>query len=241
MPVSRYAIVLISLFSIVLAGCGTRSISNAGFKPNPYYKGELSEFAVIGIDPKTGERAWGDVPGQTSPLTLPPGSHIMLIQSGTEIPDGELVAEMERVFRVSVFSGSPPAQDGGPEGKSERRAAYASALRAAAMSGGMDYIVCVWGLIDDHRARKAGKTISWVPIVGAVIPDEKQHMSIRLKVAVVDVETGDWGSFLPPAFDSSRFSSRTSRSNVDQKQVYSLKSDAYRAAVDALVARFGSR
>ncbi|MDA0338365.1 MAG: hypothetical protein O2910_00710 [Proteobacteria bacterium] len=165
----------------------------------------------------------------------------MLIQSGADIPDGELVAEMERYYRVSVFSGAPDhdAGDAGSIYISDKN--YANALQSAAEQGGIDHIVCVWGFVEDLRDRKAGKTISWVPILGSIVPDEEQHMSIRLKVAVVDVRTGRWDIFSPPVYDTSRFSSHITREDVDQEQVSSLKGQAYYAAVGALQTRLSAR
>jgi hypothetical protein len=48
------------VITVLLSGCSVRSISNSGYNPggyyprggdnNPFYKGELSEFDVLGID-----------------------------------------------------------------------------------------------------------------------------------------------------------------------------------------------
>jgi hypothetical protein len=39
---------------LFIAGCQTRSISNAGFDSNPFYRGELTEYDIIGeIDHQT--------------------------------------------------------------------------------------------------------------------------------------------------------------------------------------------
>ena len=45
------------------------------------------------------------------------------------------------------------------------------------------------------------KTVSWVPIVNWLMPDEKQHTRIQIKVAVVHVRPGNWSVFSPNAFD----------------------------------------
>lgn len=46
-----------------------------------------------------------------------------------------------------------------------------------------------------NRARN--KVVSWVPILGALVPDENQRMRIRLKVALIDVKSGKWEMFSP--------------------------------------------
>ena len=40
----------IGLFALLLAGCQTRSISNAGYDSDRNYRGELSELQVLGVD-----------------------------------------------------------------------------------------------------------------------------------------------------------------------------------------------
>ena len=52
---------IIVVAALIIAGCGTRSISNSGYyadsdrgygqRNSPFYKGELNEFDVLGIDP----------------------------------------------------------------------------------------------------------------------------------------------------------------------------------------------
>ena len=83
------------------------------------------------------------------------------------------------------------------------------------------------------------RTVSWVPIVGWALPDQRQRMRIRLKMAVVDVRSGHWEMFSPEAFEDSAFSGRVGREGADQAQVWALKDKAYVVAADDLVKRFG--
>jgi hypothetical protein len=63
-------------------------------------------------------------------------------------------------------------------------------------------------------------------------------MRIRLKVAVVDVRTGQWEMFTPEPFEDVDSSGRYARVSSDQAQVAVLKEKGYRAAVDDLVKRY---
>jgi hypothetical protein len=101
-------------------------------------------------------------------------------------------------------------------------------------------IFCYWGVIDSAVEREATKVVSWVPLVGSVIPDETQLMRIRLKVALIDVRSGQWSMFAPEAFVDSALSAALIRAQSDQKQVALLKEKAYKAAVEAFVARYAS-
>jgi hypothetical protein len=68
-----------------------------------------------------------------------------------------------------------------------------------------------------------------------MVPDEQQHMRIRLKVAIIDVRSGSWSVFSPEPFDNRKVSVTPRREVVDQKQVELLKKKAYEASVTELV------
>lgn len=232
---------------VILAGwlsaCGTRSISDSGYHAdsdrrgargsNPFYQGELSEFDVLGIDPKTPitEADIQKAFAAKSRITMPKGSSIMLIQSGAMIPDEIMVKGLERYYNVSVFTGVPGA--GGAQGNS-----YAMALRLAAAKGGYDKMMVYWGILETGRENLATKAVSWVPIVGWALPDENQLMRIRMKVAIVDVRSGQWDMFSPEPFEDLGFSGLYTRVSSDQAQVMTLKDKAYKATVEDLVKRY---
>jgi len=226
----------------MLGACATRSISNSGYQEenyfggksapeNPFYQGELSEFDVLGIDPK-GKITEQDIQKaleQSGRVTLKKGSGVLLIQSGALIPDGSMVESMRKYYNISTFSGVPTKQ----KGKN-----YSKLLRLSAAKGGFTTIVAYWGLLETAQKGLTSKTVSWVPFIGSVIPDEDQHMRINLKLAVVDVKTGGWETFSPTPFDNTAMSSRSTRGAKDQKQIDLLKKQAYAAAAEELVLRY---
>lgn len=235
------AVGAVAVLVCVIGGCATRSISDSGYRregggrtatsDNPFYKGELSELQVIGINPESKvtqedvERAMAS----RQRVIVPKGSSIMLIQSGAMIPDEPMVKAMEKYFSVSVFSGAPAT------GSSTD---YAMLLRLAAAKGGHEKIVAFWGILESAQKGIGTKVVSWVPLVGGVIPDETQEMRIRLKVAVVDVKTGSWDMFSPEPFEDSAASARYTREASDQGLVSVLKAKAYQAAAETLVNRY---
>lgn len=236
-------VLLVVVLLLTLSGCGTRSISDSGYRSggypgsrsdNPFYKGELSEFDVLGID------AGKDVSEQDiaraasekkERLTLRKGNPILLIQSGAMIPDKEMNELMEKYFSVSVFTGVPEP------GKKEN-ASYARALRYAAAKAGIETIVVYWGVLESGTRNLATRSVSWVPIVGWAVPDKAQEIRIRLKVAVIDVKTGQWEMFSPKTFEDTAYSAILNREGSDQEQVALLKTKAYQAAVEGTVARY---
>ncbi|MGV8074896.1 MAG: hypothetical protein AB2L11_10125, partial [Syntrophobacteraceae bacterium] len=236
------AVSTVVLVVLMLSGCSSpRSISDSAYRDetrnqaqapaNPFYKGELSEFEVLGISPETKitEEEINKAFEVRQRFILTKGSSIMLVQSGAMIPDEPMVKALEKYYNVSVFSGIP--MDHGAND-------YAMSLRLAAAKGGYGRIVAYWGLLETAQKNLGTKAVSWVPFIGGAIPDEGQEMRIRLKVAVVDVMSGQWDMFSPEPFQDSALSAHYTRESSDQGQVASLKTKAYEGAAEDLVKRY---
>ena len=230
----------ISIFLTVLAlqGCGVRSISDSGyqaesqssFRPssNSLYKGELTEFEVLGIASQTpaSQEEINRSLEDRQKLTLTKGSPIMLVQSGAIMPDDQMVRALESHHRIVAFSGIPTAPNNGN---------VALALRLAAARGGCEKIMVYWGILETAQKDMSTKTVSWVPIVGGMIPDESQEMRIRLKVAIIDVKSGQWVTLSPKPIEDTSTSARYTRASSDQRQVAALKAHAYAELANGIV------
>jgi hypothetical protein len=223
---------------LLLAGCTTRSISNSGYPSDnshrgghASYRGELSEFDVLGVSVEANITDTDIVSAllDSERPRLRRDSNILLIQSGAELPDEPMMKAMNERYRVTAFSGVPLAKRDGTA------PSIAKALRLAAARGGYDKIVCVWGVLESAEKNQITKTVSWIPIVGYVLPDKEQLMRIRLKAVVVDVASGYWRFVSPPPAASSDFASRMTRAQTDQELVSKLKETGYRNLVQTLV------
>lgn len=248
---------LIGALLLVLGACSTRSISDSGYDPNgargnPFYAGELTEFDLLGIDvsrPATDDEIAEQL-AKRQKVALHKGGSIMVIQSGALIPDDQMVKELDRYFSIVPFTGVPLVERARPSSYSsvsssplvhdERVTNYAKALRLAAAKSGADVIFCYWGMIETAVEREPTKAISWLPLIGSAVPDETQLMRIRLKVAVIDVRTGQWSMFSPEPSVDSALSAALIRAQSDEHQVALIKEKVYRAAVEAFVARYAS-
>jgi len=244
---------------LLMTGCATqvRSISHSEYDvpasrrdadrtvvsdPAFEYRGELSEFDVLGISRGeiTSEAEIQRALDTAQPVRLHPGSSILLIQSGAPFPDGPMVTELSKGFSVVPFSGIPAMRKPGPGGLqtgSSDPETYARSLRLTAARGGNDVILCYWGMLESTSERLPTKTVSWVPLVHWVVPDEKEHMRIRLKLALIDVRSGHWSILSPKPFEDTRVTTGPRRGAVDQKQVERLKKLAYEAGVAELLRR----
>jgi hypothetical protein len=251
----KWKSLLLLMAFAVMAGCTTtRSISNSGH-PDPEarqqfvprgsadpgfaYRGELSEFEVLGVarDRHAFEEDIQQALANARPVQLKSGATLLLIQSGAIFPDAGMVTNLSRHFAVVPFSGVPAHNRTGTGDDTDF--SFSKSLRLAAARGGAETILCYWGILESAQEHIATKTVSWVPVVGWFVPDERQHMRIRLKLALIDVRTGNWSVLSPPAFDSRAFSVSPRRDVADQKLVERLKHKVYAAAVENLVHQYG--
>ncbi len=249
-------ICLLPFCCVVVAGCTryVRPISNAAYGESPkrgmywgpettqapaQYRGELSEFEVLGVTrgQAASENEIRRALEQAKSVKLRPNSSILLIQSGAAFPDGPMIEELGKHFRVVPFSGVPgnAATASRLEYGSGTAESYAKSLRLAAARGGNDCIICYWGILESENEKFPTKTISWLPGVNWVLPDEKEHMRIKLKFAVIDVASGSWTIFSPKEFEQARSSRSPRRGVVDQKMVEAIKKEAYQAGVNELL------
>lgn len=241
-----HRVILLIAVLVALSACATRSISDSGYRgdgrsgANPFYRGELSAYDVIGVDLDRGipeEEIRADLVAR-QPISIKKGSAIMLVQSGAIFADPDMASALERYYTVASFTGVPLQDTRRPDAAQPRQASYSQLFRLAAAKGGLETIVVYWGLLESASAGLGTKAVSWVPIIGGVIPDQSQRMRIRLMVAVIDTRTGQWETFLPEPFEDEAISSQHGRGGSDQEQVAFLKAKAYKAAAEALVTRY---
>lgn len=228
------------LFSVVLLGCSTKPISNAGYKGEDSYRygyqganTELEELAVLGVqtDMEMSEEDIHRALHTATSVKLNRGSHIMLVQSGTDYPDSEMVENMSKYWGVSTLSGNGSRY----EGMDLHRL-----LRFTAAKGGNDQVVVYWGVIESANENLHTKGVSWVPIVGWSVPDETTRMRVVLKFAVIDVSTGRWKTFQSTSVEDELVTSIINRSGEIQQQEIELKKAIYSIAVEQLYHYFNS-
>lgn len=130
-----------------------------------------------------------------------------------------------------TYRTAPPKPEGGD---------YSRLLRLAAAQAGASTIVCYWGILESGTEQIATRTISWLPVMNYFMPDERQHMRIRLKVAIIEVASGTWSVFSVEPRETTKWSARKHREAADQKQVERLKQKAYEAGAKELIQRYST-
>jgi len=231
-----------------LAGCSTRSISDSGYRASSYradYRGELNELAVLGATDQGGiteEMIQAAMAGPRE-VSLRRGDTVVLVQSGARFPDEPMMEAMARYFDIIPLSGVPeqPAAHGRHMAEAPDQRPLDRALRLSAARAGAGTLIVYWGVLESGIENEATKTVSWVPVVGRLVPDESQQMRIRLKAAVIDVATGNWVMLTPETFGDRRLSARVNRESADQAQVALLKEKAYTDFANTLLAQLAER
>jgi hypothetical protein len=214
---------------LFLAGCmATRSISDSGFDRDYSYRGEIREIDLVGSRNETNISESDITEALKSapvPSKLPRGAKVLVIQSGASTPDENFLAEINQSIIAVPFSGVP---DG-------NKSTLSKALRLTAARGGIAHILCYWGVLESAKRDISGKVVSWIPVAGLFVPDEKQEMRIRLRAIIIDVPTGRWTMVTPPPFEDTASSAAVIRKSSDQKQVDRLKRSAYHELAQTLV------
>ncbi|WP_162917526.1 aminopeptidase [Dongia deserti] len=246
----RTCVMALALLAAALGACSSRSISNSGYQEdgyygrNAFYQGEIDELDLF-VPQERDQKFGGDIKAALAdnrPVAAELGKPLLVVQSGALVPDEFMTDALKHHFQVSPFSGVPsrPAYPHANTASTAQPGSFGERLRLAAAQGGYRHILVYWGELEALRSGGVTKAISWVPIVGAVVPDESQDMRIRLKAAIIEVETGRWRMILPESIENSAISASINRASSDQGQVERLKAAGYAKLADMIVAEAGA-
>ncbi|XHS76459.1 hypothetical protein ACFJGW_12015 [Burkholderiaceae bacterium UC74_6] len=242
---TRAFIALPVLLLALLAGCATRSISNSDCDPSRGYgcaanaAPELSEFDVLGIarDARPSDADITAALAHPRMLSLSRSSKLLVIQSGAMFPDAPMMEALKARYNATGFSGRAASPSRSPNDAVDPQS-YSRSLRLAAAQGGCDKLLVYWGVLESARKDNIASHVSWVPVVGWMLPDEREHMRLRLRLALIDVATGQWEMLEPAPVADDSLSTVLSRRDIDQTLVAQLKQRGYAGAADALAQRF---
>ena len=235
----KVKIVLLILTISIVAGCASTSISDSGYKRNneqrswhqnyePEAGKELNELAVIGVAPNAtfDEEQILKSLKEAKPFELTSGSRILLLQSGAQYPDSEMVNSMSSYWDVSTLSGDSRHY--------ANKGSLNKLLRYTAATGGNGYVVVYWGVIETAEKNLQTKGISWVPLLGWSLPDEKTQIRVILKFAIIDVASGQWKMFQPSPVKDEFLSAIINRDGKAQGVEIEMKKAVYARAAKEL-------
>lgn len=215
-----------------LAGCVESSISDDDQSRSAYVGGRASEIDEMDLLGAHGGATEAEIHGallghELGGVHAPVGSSLLVVQSGASSPDSIMLAAIEKSYRVSAFSGRTTTDH-------HRDGSLGRDLRLAAARNGCTHILCYWGKLESIENDEVTKTVSWVPIVGDLVPDEHHFTRLRLRAMLIDVASGRSVMFTPPAAENDALSSGLTRGGSRDKQTYDLKTSAYAGLVGQL-------
>lgn len=224
---------------LLLAGCSTHvTYKEADFSGNKTYKKpgvigpQLSESEVLGIggqgSPITDEE-FRRVLEEVRSFKIKQGSTVLLVQSGAAAPDPAMVGQLSNYFTVVPHSGIP-----GQIALSDSEAGISKALRLAAAQSKAETILVCWGNLELKRDDLPTSLVSWVPVVDFMVPDEYQKMRMSLKVALIDVRSGNWASFRTEPIEEDAVTTRYAREHEHKWPLESIKQKTYASAARTL-------
>jgi hypothetical protein len=198
MRIDPYAFASTCLF-LLLIGCGTQGnyrstdfsgdrVYKKGSEPSP----QLSENEVLDLKPSDSvtDEDIRRILDQTRSFQLKSGSRLLLVQSGAIHPDKAMVEELSPHFTVVPHTGVPSDLR-----QEDFESAVSKALRLAAAHSNAETILVYWGHLEMKRNDLVTSIVSWVPVIDFTVPDEYQKVRMFLKVALIDVRTGQWATF----------------------------------------------
>jgi hypothetical protein len=191
---------------------------------------ELKEKDVLGEHRhNVSDAAIGEVLDETKSFQISPGGTVLLVQSGAATPDSAMVEELAPHFSLVPHTGIA-AQVCTQPGET-----IAQALRLDAARAKADTIMVVWGNLEVKQDDLPTEIVSWVPVVDFVVPDQYQKVRMHLKIALIDVRSGQWSLFTTERMEEETLTTRHAREHDAKWPMRPIKQRLYRAAVQKLL------
>jgi hypothetical protein len=233
----RIDLIACATAALLLLGCETNvNFRSANFSGDKVYKKgplppQLNENEVLGI--KESARLTNDdinrILDESSSIQIKEGSTILLVQSGAPHPDKEMVDELLKRFVVVPHSGVPN------EIRSNPNDDISKSLRLAAAHSKAETLLVFWGHLEMKRDDLPTSLVSWVPVIDFAVPDEYQRVRMHLKVALVDVRSGNWATFRTEPIESDALTTRYAREHEQKWPLQNTRQRLYRNSVSRIV------
>lgn len=221
----------------LLSACGTnREYRSADLSSERAYKKEKSSAQIKESDllrGKEGNAASDEeirqILDETRTFPLKEHSTVLLVQSGSERPDAEMIEQVSKHFTVIPYTGVRT------ELKSEADGEIGRALRLAAAHAKAETVLVYWGNLEMKRDDLPTGIVSWVPVVDFVVPDEYQKVRMSLRVALIDVRSARWTTFRTDAIEDQTLTTRFAREKAPNWTLHGIKERAYHGCVQKLM------
>ncbi len=231
---------IFALSLLLVAGCANQSSTDyrradySSRKVKGSGGNELSEMDAVGsaLEKTPSDKDIANALDRASGLQLKSGESLLVVQSGQTVPDARMVEELNKHYRAIPFSGI--RSDWARQTPDNPDDHYAKSLRLAAAQAGAQKILCYWGNLEVARHDLSTKTITWLPVIDVIVPDQKDNVRVHLKVALIDVRTGAWSFFRTEPVQAQVVTTGWGREHLEIPEVRELQKKSYVVAVNTL-------
>ncbi|PHI31695.1 hypothetical protein [Budvicia aquatica] len=239
---TRKAAFFIIAGALLLSGCSTPASKNPTYVSSRAMQAQLSDNDVFDSDLAheiTNEEIRITYDQPNVGVNLASHSPIILVQSGSLVPDASMQTEMAKYYRVSVYSGIPPTK---PRVKKDSEPViqnnYMKSLRLVAAKGKQPTVVVYWGSLETGIYDETSKSMIWSPYRGGKLPTNTKSLRYLVRFVAVDTRTGNWVTHSPLNTETDYtvvpFGSQTN----ELAQLDELKKNAYIAAANDFSTRY---
>ena len=115
---------------------------------------------------------------------------------------------------------------------------FSKGIRLAAARAGAETIVCYWPKLESSTHELPTSIVSWAPVLDLVLPHETQSLRLSVRMAVIDVRSGNWSIFTSQPYEKKGIRTASGREHNDQTHVEALRTTAYGEAARELFRRY---
>lgn len=233
----KMQLIALAAAALLFSGCETNvNFRAADFSGDKVYKKgytgpQLNESEILGL--KSTDRVTNEdinrILDEATALQIKEGSTILLVQSGATHPDQQMIDELSKHFVVIPHTGVPNEVRPHPDDD------LGKALRLAAAHSKAETLMVYWGHLEMKRDDLPTSLVSWVPVIDFAVPDEYQRVRMHLKVALVDVRTGNWATFRTEPVESDALTTRYAREHEQKRPLQNTKQRLYKNSVQKLL------
>jgi hypothetical protein len=152
------------------------------------------------------------------------GARVLLVQSGAHQPDEELLAAFRPWCQPVIWDGRAPEKD---DGKRTAGGAVGRRLRLTAAQQGCTHVIVVFGEIQSDSKSLPTSAVSWVPIVGNIIPSERSGTRLLAQALILETGRPRYSTVSARPQQATGITTDDGSYNINSKRAPKLKAKAY--------------
>ena len=164
--------------------------------------------------------------------SLPPrNARVLLVQSGSHQPDEELLAAYRPFCQPVIWNGRVASASDNPYGSSPNQTKLAGShgrrLRLIAAQQGCSHVIVVFGEIQSDSQPLPTSAVSWVPVVGSLIPSERSGTRLLAQAFILETRSARFTTVAAKPQQKTGLTTDDGSSTINSRRAPQLKIPAY--------------